>query len=174
MPHAFAGAFQKAGRVVERRPVEEADIHMSAEGVDIPERRISHARGGMAIVQKLANVRSATAHLFKPWLGDPSQLVIGLGKPNVNAGVSPNGAWEPQELAHQARLPALPVMSRRSRALLCRHASKPTWFGNIHSRRSEGLAVQRQVAILDSVDASVALSHSLRRQDMKSGRAAKN
>ena len=95
MPHAFAGAFQKAGRVVERRPVEEADIHMSTEGVDVPKRRIFHKRGGMAIVQKFADVRPAAAHLFEPWLGDPSQLVIRLGKPSVNAGVSLNGAREP-------------------------------------------------------------------------------
>jgi hypothetical protein len=95
VPHAFAGASQKAGRIVERRPVEEADIHMSTEGVDVAKRRISHARGGMAIVQKLANVRPAAAHLFKPWLGDQSQFVIRLGKPSVNARVSLNGAREP-------------------------------------------------------------------------------
>src|SRR6266851_2325312 len=66
VPHAFAGTFKQAGRVVERRSVEEADIHMSSEGVDVPKRRVPHTRGGMAIVQKLANVRSAAAHLFKP------------------------------------------------------------------------------------------------------------
>jgi hypothetical protein len=85
--HALAGAFQQAGWVVERRPVEEADIHMSTEGVDVPKRRISHTRSRMAIVQKFANIRSAAAHLFKPWLGHPSQLVIRFGKPSVNAGV---------------------------------------------------------------------------------------
>ena len=95
VPHSFAGAFQKARPVVERRAVEEADIHMSIEGVDVPKRRISHTRSGMAIVQKFANVRSAPAHQLKPWLGDPSQLVIRLGKPSVNAGVPPNGAREP-------------------------------------------------------------------------------
>ncbi|SEC48202.1 hypothetical protein SAMN05519104_1463 [Rhizobiales bacterium GAS188] len=110
VPHAFAGAFEEAGRVVEHRPVEEADIHMNAEGVDVGKRRISHTRSGMTIVQKLANVRSAAAHLFKPWLGEPSQLVIGLGKPSVDAGVSLNGTREPQELAHRSRLPAWLVM----------------------------------------------------------------
>ena len=95
MPHAFAGAFQEAGRIVERRPVEEADIHMSTERVDVPKRRIPHTRRGMTIVQKLANVRAAATHLFKPWLGDPSQRVISLGKPSVNGGVSLNGAGEP-------------------------------------------------------------------------------
>ena len=112
MPHAFAGAFQKAGRVVERRPVEEADIHMRTEGVDVPKRRISHTRGGTAIVQKFANVRSAAAHLFEPWLGDPPQLAIRPGKPRDDAGVSLNGTREPQEFAHGISLPARPAMSR--------------------------------------------------------------
>ena len=95
VPHAFADAFQETGRVIKRRPVEEADIHMGTESVDIPKRCISHTRRGMTIVQKLANIRSAAAHLFKPSLGEPSQLVVRLGKPGVNAGVSPNGIWEP-------------------------------------------------------------------------------
>jgi hypothetical protein len=69
VPHAFAGAFQQAGGVVERRSVEEANIHMNTESIDVPKRRITDARIGMAIVQKLANVRSAAAHLLKPWLG---------------------------------------------------------------------------------------------------------
>ena len=113
VPHAFAGALQKAGPVVERRSVEEADIHMSTEGVDVPERRISYTGSGMAIVQKLANVRAAAAHLFKPWLGDPSQLAVRLGKPGVNAGVSLNRGGESQEFAHATRLPVWLVMSRR-------------------------------------------------------------
>jgi hypothetical protein len=54
----------------------------------------------MAIVQKLANVRSTTAHLFKPRLGEPSQLVTRLRKPSVNAGVSLSGARELEEIAH--------------------------------------------------------------------------
>ncbi len=94
MPHSFAGAFQKACRVVERRPIEEADIYMRTEGVDVPKRRVVHTRRGMAILQKFANVGSAAAHLLKPWLGDPSQLVVRLGKPSVDAGVSPNCARE--------------------------------------------------------------------------------
>lgn len=103
MPHAFAGSLQKAGRIVERRPVEEADIHMSTEGIDVAERRVSHARRGMAVVQKLANVRAATTHPLEPRLTDPSQLVVGLGEPGVDAGVSPDGGRETEEFAHGIR-----------------------------------------------------------------------
>ena len=113
MPHAFAGAFQKAGRVVERRPVEEADIHMGAEGVDTAERGVFQTCSGMAIVQKLANVRPARAHPFKPWLGDKPQRIARPGKPSVNVGVSPNGVRKAEENAHQTRLPASLMMSNR-------------------------------------------------------------
>ncbi len=77
MAHALAGAFEKLGRILESRAVEKADVHMSAEGVDVAKRRVAHARGGMAIVQKLADVGSAAAHAFKPRLRDSPQLVIG-------------------------------------------------------------------------------------------------
>jgi hypothetical protein len=60
-------------------------------------------RCGMAVVQKLANVRSAAAHPFKPRVGEPSQPVIRLGEPSVDAGVSVRGAREPRELAHQTK-----------------------------------------------------------------------
>src|ERR1700722_18785095 len=46
VPHASASALQEAGRIVEHRPVEEADIHMGTEGIDVPKRRISHTRSG--------------------------------------------------------------------------------------------------------------------------------
>jgi hypothetical protein len=106
VPHAFAGAFQEAGRVVKHRPVEEADIHVRPEGVDVPERRVSHTRRGMAVVQQLANVRSAGAHLLKPWPRERSQLVIRFGKPSLDAGVSMNGTREAHELAHPNSLQA--------------------------------------------------------------------
>ncbi|HEY3776501.1 MAG TPA: hypothetical protein VGL35_00430 [Rhizomicrobium sp.] len=72
MPHPFAGAFQQTGRVFKDRPVEKADIYMSSESVDVANCGISHTGRGMAIVQKLTNVRTAAAHLLKPWKGELS------------------------------------------------------------------------------------------------------
>ena len=92
--HAFAGAFQKAGPVVERRPVEEADIHVGTEGIDIRKRGIFHTGNGMTVVQEFANFRPAAAHAFEPWLRHPSQLVVGFTEPHVDAAVSLNGAGE--------------------------------------------------------------------------------
>jgi len=104
MPHALAGAFEKAGRVGERRPVEEANVRMRAEGVDIAERRVFHAGRGMAILQKLANIGAAAAHLIEPWLGNPSQFVVRLGKPDIDARVAPGGVGEAHEFAHERGL----------------------------------------------------------------------
>ena len=95
VPHAFAGTFQKVGPVVERRTVEEADIHVSTEGGDVGKRGIFHAGSRMTVVQEFANVRSAAAHAFEPRLRHRSQLVVGRNKPCVDAGVSLNGAGEP-------------------------------------------------------------------------------
>jgi hypothetical protein len=63
-------------------------------------------------VQKLANVGPTGAHLLEPWLGEASHLVIGLVKPSLDVGVAPNGAREPEEIAHRTRLPAWLLMSR--------------------------------------------------------------
>jgi hypothetical protein len=111
MPHPSACAFQQAGRVVERRTGKEADVHVGAEGVDVPKRGVSHARRGVAVLQKFADVRTAAAHLFEPWLSHQPQLVVRLGKPNIDAWVTPHGAREPEELVHAIRLPAWRVMS---------------------------------------------------------------
>ena len=113
VPHAFAGALQKAGRVVQRRPVEEADVRMRAEGVDVAKGGVTHAGRGMTVVQKLLNIHAAFAHALEPRLGQASQLLVGRGEPGVDPWVAPHGARKPHELAHQGRLPRPPVMSSR-------------------------------------------------------------
>lgn len=102
MPHPFAGAFQETGRVIERCPEEEADIDMRREGIDVGKGGIAHARRGMAIMQKLANVRAAAAHLFEPRQSEAPQSVIAVRKPSINAWVSPNGTGEAHERVHGA------------------------------------------------------------------------
>jgi len=76
----------EGGRIVQRRPVEEADIHVGTERVDVAERGVSHTRRGMPVLQKLANVRAAPAHPLEPWLGHAPQLMVRHGEPGVDAG----------------------------------------------------------------------------------------
>ena len=100
VPHAFAGAFQKAGRIGQRHTLKEPDTYVRVESVDVTKRDIACAGGWMSIVKKLANVCATAAHLFKPWLDKPPEFEIGPGKPCVHEGVSPNGAREVEEIAH--------------------------------------------------------------------------
>ena len=100
--HPFAGAFQKAGRVFESRSVEEPDIHMGPESVDVSERRVVHAGGRMSVVHKLANVRTAFAHLLEPRPSATTQRVIGLVKPGVDVGSASNGGRKAQK-THSSR-----------------------------------------------------------------------
>ena len=89
-------------------------------------------------MQKLANVRSTAAHLFKPRLGEPSQLVIRLGKPSINAGVLLSGARESQEFAHQTSKPLIASI-RFSADSLSRYVTLIT------SHRAFFLAISRHV-----------------------------
>jgi hypothetical protein len=100
VPHAFAGAFHKTRRIGERRAVEEADVHVSLEGVDVSKRGVFHAGDGVAIVHELTHVGPATAHVLKPRAGDASQFVTRLGKPRVDFWGSMDRTGEPKEFAH--------------------------------------------------------------------------
>ncbi|MGI9086854.1 MAG: hypothetical protein ACR2HH_03790 [Chthoniobacterales bacterium] len=51
MAHELAGSFQEAVGIGNLSATKETDIHVSAEGVDVAEGRITYARGWMAIVQ---------------------------------------------------------------------------------------------------------------------------
>ena len=155
--------------------MEEADIHMSPEGVDVPERRVSHARRGMAILQKLANVRSAAAHLFKPWLGDPSRPVVRLGEPCLDAGVSPNGARKPKEFAHWSRLSAWLVMSSQRVAKQRRPPSPSALFGfgvtsglRRDSLRVDGLAEAKRAGAKAGAPGRTRTNTALRPTDFES------
>ena len=97
MPHALAGAFQKARRIGQRRTMEESDIYVIPEGVDVSKRRVLHACDGAAIVYALADVGAAAAHMFKPDLCHPSQFVSRLIEPGIDRGVSMDGTGDAKE-----------------------------------------------------------------------------
>ncbi len=88
------GPFQEAGRIVERGPVEEADVGVRAEGVHIGEGRLADAGRGMAVVQAFAHVGPAAAQALEPGLREPPHLVVGGGKPGFHSGIAPDGALQ--------------------------------------------------------------------------------
>jgi hypothetical protein len=97
MPHVFAGTFQKARRIAQRRAVEEADVYVSRKGVDVSKRRVLHTCDGAAIVHELADVGAAVPHVLKPGLRDPSQFVSRLAEPSIDLGVPMDRTGEPKE-----------------------------------------------------------------------------
>jgi hypothetical protein len=61
----------------------------------------------MAIVHQVANIGPAGSHPIEPGLGDPAHLLVRHGEPSLDAGVSPNGAREPEEIVHRAMIAKL-------------------------------------------------------------------
>ncbi|HJU26740.1 MAG TPA: hypothetical protein VJ722_08700 [Rhodanobacteraceae bacterium] len=114
MPHALAGALKQAGRIGKRRSVEEPDIHMYTERVDVPERRVLHARDGMPVIHKLADIRSATAHLFEPRPRELPQRIVGF-EPRVNPRFATDGARKAQNPVLMFRLQGMELLLRIGR-----------------------------------------------------------
>jgi hypothetical protein len=117
--HTLAGALEQPRRILERRAMKEADVHVGAEGVDVRERGGADTRGGVAVVQELANVRAAAAHRLEPGPSHLSQRMLGRREPAVDVRIARNGARQEEEIAHRARMPDWPTKSRRRQG--CRH-----------------------------------------------------
>lgn len=89
MPHPFAGAFQQARGIDQRRAVEKADIHMAAESIDVSECGVSDACRGMTVMQQPADVRSAREHAIEPWPGHAPQFIMARREPGLDTRVVP-------------------------------------------------------------------------------------
>jgi hypothetical protein len=68
--HELAAAFQETIAIGDLRSEEEADVDVALEGVDVRECRISHAGGGVPVVEQLADVVAAAADDVEPAAGD--------------------------------------------------------------------------------------------------------
>ena len=93
--HAFATAFQKTRVILECRTVEKADVDMVAKYVDVPERRVLHARRRTAVVHQLPDIIATLTHLGKPLRGKRSQIIWPTAQPGVNRGVVFHRSGEP-------------------------------------------------------------------------------
>src|SRR5579872_1187647 len=66
MAHEFARALQQAIRIRQGCSLKEADVDVRSECVDVSKGDVSQARNRTAIVQKLPDLISATAHDLEP------------------------------------------------------------------------------------------------------------
>lgn len=97
MAHVFAGPFQKAGGIRQRRAVEESDVDVRTEDADIGERSILYARGRVAVVHELQDVIAACTHLRKPLARYRAER-LGLAiEPGVDGGIAPDRSRESQD-----------------------------------------------------------------------------
>ena len=76
MTHKLACAFQQTLRIGNFGTSKEPDIHVSFEGVDVPECRVSYARRRMAIMQQFSHIVSTLTHNLKPMLRDYAQFPV--------------------------------------------------------------------------------------------------
>jgi hypothetical protein len=112
VPHAFAAALKQPCRIIERRAVEEADIDMTLERVDLPERRIFDASDRTPVVHQLQHVVTAFAHPLEPALRDGPQLHRLMREPRLDSRI----ALRPSRDAKEVRTPAEPVQVKRKAA----------------------------------------------------------
>src|SRR5260370_2665539 len=98
--HKLACAFQQTLRIGNFGTSKEADIHVSFEGVDVPECRVSYTRRRMAIMQQFSHIVSTLTHNLKPMLCDCTQFPRMCLHPGLDRWITINRTVEPQELVH--------------------------------------------------------------------------
>ena len=100
MTHALARTFEQAIGIGDLGAAEEADINVGCEGIDVTERRFTHAGGRMVVVQQLPNIVAAAAHDLKPSPGHRSEFTRTIIKPRLNRRIASNGSWKLKESVH--------------------------------------------------------------------------
>ena len=97
--------------------MEEADVDVVPEHVDIRERGIVDAHGGMVIVQQLADVVAALPHAREPCPRNRAEIARALLQPRVDGRVALQSSGKLQNLLDRKTLSAHAV--RILRPALC-------------------------------------------------------
>src|SRR5262245_59731635 len=100
MAHELAGAFQQSLGIGDLSAAKEPDIDVRPERIDIGERRITHTRGRMAIMQYLSNVVSAVAHDREPAPRDRSHFARMPMHPDLDCWISLERTEKVEEFVH--------------------------------------------------------------------------
>jgi hypothetical protein len=103
MAHELAGAVQQAGRIGERRTLEEPHIYMRSEYIDVAERRIAQTCDRTAGVQGLPDFVPAFAHDLKPLKRDGSQFTCMPFHPGIDGGIAFDSTIESQQFRFHRR-----------------------------------------------------------------------
>lgn len=96
--HVFPRPFEQSRGIRKLRAQEEAHVDVRRERIDVTERRVAHARGGMAIVEQFAYVVAAFAHALVPGARNQTELACAALEPCIDRGVSLDRTRKPQQL----------------------------------------------------------------------------
>jgi hypothetical protein len=105
--HAFARSLQEAGRVLQRRTMEEADVHVISERVDVSEGRVLDTGDRAAVVHQLPHVVATLPHSREPLFCERPQLIPLAAQPRVNRRVPFHRSGEPQQAVHHEDSPSV-------------------------------------------------------------------
>src|SRR5688500_3442980 len=92
--HVLAGSLEQSRGIRKLCAQEKAHVHVRRERIDVAERGVAYAGGGMAVVQQLAHVVAARAHAFEPRARDLPELAGAALEPCLNRRVSPERSRE--------------------------------------------------------------------------------
>jgi hypothetical protein len=98
MAHELAGALQQAGRIRQGCALKEPNVYVRSEYIDVAEGRISQARDGTPVMQKLPDFVPASSHNLKPLMRHGSQFACMLFHPRIDGGIPLDSAIESQQL----------------------------------------------------------------------------
>jgi hypothetical protein len=94
--HVFSGSLEQSRGIRKVCAQEEAHVDVRRERIDVTERRVAYASGGMAVVKQLAYVVAALAHALVPRARDRAELACSALEPCINRGVSLDRSRKPQ------------------------------------------------------------------------------
>ena len=85
MAHPFAATFQESSGILEKRAVEEADVHVVLEYIHIREGCVADTRDRTAVVQCLSDIIAALSYFHEPLFCDRTQLAFISVQPVSNS-----------------------------------------------------------------------------------------
>jgi hypothetical protein len=97
MAHVLSGSFQQSRRIRNVRAQEEAYVDVRRERIDVTERRVVYARGGMAVMDQFAYVVAARSHALVPTARDRAEVACSAFEPRIDRGIPLNRRRKPEQ-----------------------------------------------------------------------------
>jgi hypothetical protein len=103
VPHVLSGSFEQPTGIGKVRAQEEAYVDVRRKRIDVSERRVAYARGGMAVMQQLTHVLTALTHALVPRTRNRAKPGCSALEPCIDRRVSLHRTRKPEQLHSGAR-----------------------------------------------------------------------